>query len=158
MHPLLALLSSGIRGLQRTELLFTSTKFTFVEVDFTLDLLRYGFSHLLLGHFFERIHLIRQSLEAVSDFSSLETKLTFDFGTDLCFSFSDVDEGFVAHDFLALVQLTLKLRSHFLFLATLERLKTLFHFDLEFEGGFLFEQVKVGFVRKALVAKLCVHL
>ena len=83
--------------------------------------------------------------------------MRFNFSTDLCFTLAHIDERFVAHDFLSLVELALQLRGDFLFLACLEGLKTLFHFDLQFKGGLLLEQVEVRLVREAFVAKLCIH-
>ena len=104
-----------------------------------MDLLRDGFSHLFLSHFLEGIHLLRQSLETVSDFGALESKLAFNFSPDLRFSLSHVDEGFVSHDLFALVQLTFELRGHLLFFSSLEGLKALLHFNLKFKRSFFLE-------------------
>ena len=75
--------------MEGTEFLFSNSKFVLVGVDFALNLLRNGFSHLLLGHFFEGIHLLGEALQAVPNFGTLETQLSFDFGPDLSFSLSN---------------------------------------------------------------------
>ena len=82
------------------------------------------------------------------DFSALESELAFNFSPDLRFSLSHVDEGFVSHDLLLLVQRTFELRGHLLFLSSLEGLKALLHFNLKFKRSFFLEQVEVGFVRR----------
>ena len=158
LHPFLAFLSTCIGGLQGTEFLFTSTKFPFISVNFTLDLLRDGLPHLIFGHFLEGVHFLSQSLEAVPNLCSLETKLRLDLSTNLGLTLSDVDERFVAHDFLTLLQLALQLSGDFLFLSGFEFLEFLFHLDFQFESGFLFEEVQVGFMGQPVVAKLCINL
>ena len=157
LHPLLSLLGSGVRGLEGTEFLFSSSKFVLVGVDFALNLLRNGFSHLLLGHFFEGIHLLGEALQAVPNFGTLETQLSFDFGPDLSFSLSNIDERLVAHDLFSLVELAFELRGHFFLFAGLEISETFLHFHFKFKCSFFLEQVEVGLVGEALVAKMSVN-
>ena len=157
LHPLLSLFGPRVGGLERTEFLFSCSEFAFVGVDFALNLLRDGFSHLFLRHFLERIHLFGKPLEAVANFGSLEAELCFDFCTDLCFSLANIDERFVAHDLFSLVQLAFELGGDFLFLAGFEITETLFHLNFEFERRLFLQQVKVGLVSQALVAQLCIH-
>ena len=150
----MALFGSSVGGLKGTELLFSRSQFTFVSVNLTLDLLRDGLAHLLLGHVLERIHLFCKALEPVANFSTLEAELRFNLSANLRFSLSNVDEGFVAHDLLALVQLALKLGSDLFFLPRFEGLKALLHLNFQFKSGFFLEEVEVGFMRQALVAQL----
>ena len=158
LHPLLPLFCSGVRGLQGAEFLLAGAEFSLVSVDFTLNLLGNSLSHLLFSHFLEGIHLLGKTLQPVANFCSLEAELGLNFSTNLCFTLANIDQCLVAHDLFTLVQLALELRGDFVLLAVLEGLKSLFHLDLQLEGGFLLEQVEIRFVRQALVAKLCVNL
>ena len=158
LHPLLPLFCSGVRGLKGAEFLLSGTEFSFVGVDFTLDLLGNSLSHLLFSHFLEGIHLLGKTLQPVANFCSLEAELGLNFSTNLCFTLANIDQCLVAHDLFTLVQLALELRGDFVFLAVLEGLKSLFHLNFQLEGSFLLEQVEIRFMRQALVAKLCVNL
>ena len=122
-----------------------------------MDLLGDGFPHLFFSHVLEGIHLFRQALQAVTDFSTLETELCFNFSANLGLTLAHVDERFVAHDFFALVELALQLRGHLGLLSSFESGQPLFHLDFQFEGRFLFEKIKVGIVGQPFIAQLGVQ-
>ena len=80
-----------------------------------------------------------------------------DFCPDACFLSSHVDEGLVAHDLLALVELALELRGDLVHLSLAEGGQALFHVQLKFEDRLFLQQVKVCVPSQALVAEARVH-
>ena len=80
-----------------------------------------------------------------------------DFCPDACFLSSHVDEGLVAHDLLALVELALELRGDLVHLSLAEGGQALFHVQLKFENRLFLQQVKVGVPGQAFVAQAGVH-
>ncbi len=123
-----------------------------VAGDLALDLGRDALAHAVFRHRLELVHLLGETRDPVPDFCTLQAKLRFDFRADSRFLPAHIDEGLVAHDFLALVELTFELGGHFVQLSLSEGVEALFHVQFEFEYGLLLEQVEVRVPGQPLVA------
>ena len=129
-----------------------------IGIDLALYLTLDGLTHLHLSHFLELVHLLRQTGQAVANLSALETELGLDLSSDGGLSLPDLDQGLVAHDLLALGQLTLQLLSDLRFLGETEFGQPRLHLQFQLERRFLLDEVERRVKRQSLIPEACIDL